>query len=210
MLVVIAIVIVFALVAQYNKNRVAREPETFTQPFDIRNTNPSISSNADPRSFSPAPATVPVTHDNFVQPISPPPAPSFTSQSSNEGKKTPAPYESVDTEMYLAVDYDPNANKKPASDSFPKGRTTTEDLLPKDASNSLWSQVNPAGQGDLQNVNLLDAGWNFGIDTKGQTLKNPNLQLRSEFPNPKKDVGPWGMSTIDNDCSRRYFEIGEP
>ena len=40
------------------------------------------------------------------------------------------------------------------------------------------------------------AGWNLGIDTQGQSLKNANFQLRSEFPNPRIQTGPWNNSTI--------------
>ena len=123
----------------------------------------------------------------------------------------PAPFENVDTEMYRAVDYKPEANKQHHDDYFPQDRTTTEDLLPgKDAANSKWAQVNPAGQGDLMNVSLLNAGFHMGTNTQAQTMRNPNLQLRSEYPNPKAEVGPWNSSTIESDHDRRYFELGEP
>ena len=51
----------------------------------------------------------------------------------------------------------------------------------------------------LENVNVLYAGWNLGLNTQGQSLKNPNLQLRSEFPNPHDYTGPWNNSTIESD-----------
>jgi hypothetical protein len=196
MLIVVAIVIAFALVAQYNKNRTSEKFTSFptTRPPAV---TPSQPKKVPPKSINKEP---------FAEFVAPPPAPSFKKAESSQISA----FENVDTQKYLAVDYNPDANKKPQPDPFPKGRPTTDDLLPKDAANSLWSQVNPAGQGDLQNVNLIDAGFNFGIDTQGQTLKNPNLQLRSEHPNPRMNVGPWMQSTIENDCSRRYFEIGEP
>ena len=62
------------------------------------------------------------------------------------------------------------------------------DLLPKDT-NSQWAQLNPAGKGDLSNINLLKAGAIIGIDTKGQSLKNPNLSIRSESPEPANQHG---------------------
>ncbi len=215
LLIFIIIVVTFALVVQYNKSK---QPESFRQPTEearrkyLDRTGAEKWRGTEPfgdavTNLSPPPASVPNAPAPAAVLHAPAPAPRSPSPSAS--KKAPTPFESLDTEMFQAISYDPAANAKPQPDPFPKGRMTSDDLLPKDAANSLWSKVNPAGQGDLKNVNLLDAGWNFGIDTQGQTLKNPNLQLRSEFPNPRKEVGPWGQSTIDNDCSHRYFEIGE-
>ena len=220
MLVVIIVVVFFALVVQYNRNKGTpissnpassnpassnpvsnnlapqhRKHEGFTSHAPVSKAPASTHSQKNPESNSQAPNMI---NENV------PRAPAL------KDMVNPAPFESLDTEMYRAIDYKPEANSVPQPSSFPKDRLTKADLLPADAANTKWAQVNPAGQGDLENVNLLDAGWNFGIDTQGQTLKNPNLQLRSEFPNPKADTGPWNMSTIENDCSRRYFEIGQP
>jgi hypothetical protein len=81
------------------------------------------------------------------------------------------------------------------------------DLLPKD-SNSEWAQLNPSGKGELSNINLLKAGYHIGIDTIGQTLRNANLQIRSEPPNPQLYVGPWNLSTIEPDFMRPPLELG--
>ena len=82
------------------------------------------------------------------------------------------------------------------------------DLLPKD-SNSQWAQLNPSGKGDLANINLLKAGYHIGIDTVGQTLRNANLQIRSEPANPQLYVGPWNLSTIEPDFMRPPLELGQ-
>ena len=82
-----------------------------------------------------------------------------------------------------------------------------EDLLPKDT-NSQWAQLNPRGNGDLNNVNLLQAGYLYGINTVGSSLRNANLQVRSEPSIPKANVGPWNSSTIEPDSFRRPLEIG--
>ncbi len=84
---------------------------------------------------------------------------------------------------------------------------TAKDLLPQDQS-SVWAQVNPDGQGTLADKNFLQAGYHIGINTVGQTLRNANLQLRSEPPCPQVQVSPWLQSTIDPDVSRRPMEIG--
>jgi hypothetical protein len=81
------------------------------------------------------------------------------------------------------------------------------ELLPNDASGQ-WSELNPGGKGDLANVNLLKAGHHIGIDTVGQSLRNANLQLRSEPPNPQGSVGPWNQTTIEPDQMRRPLDSG--
>lgn len=94
----------------------------------------------------------------------------------------------------------------PTSCSHPNIQNPSE-LLPKDT-NSQWAQLNPSGKGELANVNLLRAGYHIGIDTIGQSLRNANLQIRSEPPNPQLYTGPWNLSTIEPDFMRPPLEIG--
>ncbi len=86
--------------------------------------------------------------------------------------------------------------------------TDPSQLLPKDT-NSQWSKTNPMGQGNLANVNLLKAGQHIGINTIGSSMKNPNLQLRSEPPVPRAPEGKiiWNQSTYEPDLTRLPFEI---
>lgn len=93
------------------------------------------------------------------------------------------------------------------ADPFPKDRLVAEDLLPKDAANEKWARVNPAGQGDVDDKNYLNAGYLVGVNTVSGSLRNSNLQLRSEPPNPRARVSVWGQSTIEPDLNRRPFEI---
>jgi hypothetical protein len=80
------------------------------------------------------------------------------------------------------------------------------DLLPTD-SNSAWASMNPVG--DLQNINLLNPQQVVGINTQGSSLRNANLQIRSEPPNPRTNTNsPWNISTIDDDKFRKQLEIG--
>ena len=94
----------------------------------------------------------------------------------------------------------PSCSKEPIQDPA--------SLLPKDE-NSEWARLNPSGQGNLNNVNLLKAGHHIGIDTIGQSLRNANLQLRSEPPNPQMNIGPWQNTTIEPDLMRTPLEIGQ-
>jgi hypothetical protein len=81
-----------------------------------------------------------------------------------------------------------------------RDRLTSADLLPIDA-NSKWAELNPQCAGDLQDQNYLTAGYHIGINTVGQSLRNANLQLRYEPPNPQLPVSPWMISTIEPDAS---------
>jgi len=91
---------------------------------------------------------------------------------------------------------------------FDRDRLTSSDLLPMDAANSKWAQINPSGSGMLGDQNFLTAGYHLGINTIGQSLRNANLQLRSEPPNPQVAVSPWGISTIEPDIRTTTLEIG--
>jgi hypothetical protein len=79
-----------------------------------------------------------------------------------------------------------------------RDRLTSADLLPLDA-NSKWAELNPQCPGDLQDQNYLTAGYHIGINTVGQSMRNANLQLRAEPPNPQIQVSPWLISTIEPD-----------
>lgn len=117
-----------------------------------------------------------------------------------------APSEPLGNESFKAVNFD-IAQKLP-SECVPRDKLTVQDLLPKDAANSKWAQVAPAGQGDVNGQNFLTAGYLMGINTVGQTMRNGNLQLRSDPPIERMNVGPWNQTTIEYDSSRRMFEIG--
>ena len=103
---------------------------------------------------------------------------------------------------------DTNNDIDDGNSCFLRDRLTSSDLLPQDSANSKWAQINPAGSGMLGDQNFLTAGYHVGINTIGQSLRNANLQLRSEPPNPQVAVSPWGISTIEPDVRAVAFEIG--
>lgn len=82
-----------------------------------------------------------------------------------------------------------------------------QDLLPQDM-NSQWAALNPVAQGNIAAPDLLQAGYHIGLDTIGQTLRNANLQERSDPIIPKSAVGPWNQSTIEPDLGRVPLEVG--
>jgi hypothetical protein len=133
--------------------------------------------------------------------------------SNENGDMTPMPAQDIQTanDVFSSVnDMGSTANGNAlANSSCPQPSVQNPaDLLPKDT-NSEWAQLNPAGMGELSNINLLKAGYHIGIDTVGQTLRNANLQIRSEPPNPQVNVGPWNNSTITSDFLRVPLELGQ-
>jgi len=101
-------------------------------------------------------------------------------------------------------------NEHPAKVSFDKrkGDLTVQDLLPATNAQSVedFNNVN-IGEGVMQGINFLTAGYNTGVNTVGQSLRNANLQLRAEPPNPQVTVSPWNNSSIGPDLLRRPVDI---
>ena len=129
---------------------------------------------------SPAASVDPTNPNAALQAIIPPAAPP-AAPSASSGVSNPL--------------YTPGASTNPA------------DLLPSD-SNSEWASLNPAfSNNGIVTPDLLQAGALSGLDTIGQTMKNPNLQIRSDPVIPKQNVGPWQNSTIEPDLIRAPFEI---
>ena len=90
---------------------------------------------------------------------------------------------------------------------YPRDQLTPSELLPRDM-NSIWAEQNPMGPGSLKGKNFLSAGALIGVNTVGQSLRNANLQVRSEPPNPQVPVSIFNQSTIAPDISHRPLEIG--
>jgi hypothetical protein len=90
---------------------------------------------------------------------------------------------------------------------YPRDQLTPSELLPKDT-NSVWAEQNPMGPGSLKGKNFLSAGALIGVNTVGQSMRNANLQVRSEPPNPQVAVSIFNQSTISPDISHRALEIG--
>lgn len=130
--------------------------------------------------------------------------PSCSTNESNYSSE-PSPLDSSSSQEEL-VSTDLSGNSVPSS-CYPKGNLNPAELLPKSEASS-WSEANPIGSGALEDQNFLDAGFHSGINTVGNSLRNANMQLRSEFPNPQKKVSPWSQSTIEPDMNRKPLEVG--
>ena len=99
-----------------------------------------------------------------------------------------------------------NSGQGSTSSCSQKAVADPKDLLPN-VTNNEWSDLTPSSP-NLSGVNLLKAGHHVGINTISGSLRNANLQVRSEPANPKSEVGPWNGSTIEPDLMRPSLEIG--
>jgi hypothetical protein len=98
------------------------------------------------------------------------------------------------------------SNSATTSSAMNKPVANPSDLLPSDA-NSAWAAMNPVGE--MKSVSLLNPQQVVGVNTQGSSLRNANLQLRSEPPNPRTNTNcPWNISTIEDDKFRKQLEIG--
>lgn len=129
------------------------------------------------------------------------PAPINQANPSVVGASTSNAYAPFNGQASAAV-----SNSASSSVAMNKPASNPADLLPAD-SNSSWASMNPVG--DLKNINLLNPTQVVGINTQGSSLRNANLQLRSEPPNPRMNTNsPWNISTIEEDNMRKPLEIG--
>jgi len=133
----------------------------------------------------------------------------MTNSGGNGGEvKTSAPAASMPDNEYQTVQGVSTSTHGLPPSCMKQSTMDPKELLPKDA-NSEWASLNPSGSGELSDVNLLKAGYHIGINTVGQSLRNANLQIRSEPPNPQMNIGPWHQTTIEPDSMRVPLELGQ-
>lgn len=118
---------------------------------------------------------------------------------------TYAPYNgSSNTSVATSADSPGAINQLASNKAIPN----PSDLLPTN-NNNLWANSMPQADADLKNINLLNPSQLVGINTQGSSLRNSNLQLRSEPANPRSNTNcPWNISTIETDQFRKPLEIG--
>ena len=112
-----------------------------------------------------------------------------------------------DNEQFAAV----SGIQTPTRSCYPQDSLSPKELLPKDDKDNIanFNKDYPISEGILKGVNFLEAGYQIGVNTVGQSLRNANRQIRSEPPNPQVSVSPWLNTTIGPDLSRQPLEIGE-
>lgn len=132
-------------------------------------------------------------------------APDTTQQSNYTDSSTYAPYNGVsNASVATSADSSSAINNLATNKAIPN----PSDLLPLN-NNNLWSNSIPQADSDLKNINLLNPSQLVGINTQGSSLRNSNLQVRSEPANPRMNTNcPWNISTIETDQFRKPLEIG--
>ena len=210
LLIGLAVVILAILVMQYNKQTKQQPTRQSYEQFAVAPYASSNSSNAIPSASNPRGPAYSASSSSNALPYSA--SNNYSSSSSSSGGGGVMPSDKVN-EVYKSVNYGPafSSSSSGSNESCaPRDKLTASDLLPKDAANSKWAQVAPAGQGDVTDQNFLTAGYLVGVNTIGQSKKNGNLQIRSDPPIEKIPVGPWQMSTIESSTqNHRTFEIGD-
>ncbi len=170
---------------------------------------PSVTPPAEPQAVATAPAVVPPEMPTQGQPspqMGAPPSP---------GPAGNGPVDSEGPAMQQVFPSEPQGDEvnQPVqgiqtvpSSCYPQNTLKPADLLPEgeaDAIQNFSETVPNAGEGILKGVNFLDAGFHIGVNTVGQSLRNANLNLRAEPPNPRMQVSPWMNTTIDADLMRK-------
>jgi len=128
-------------------------------------------------------------------------------RANNNSGKVMASLPLGDNEQFASV----SGIKTPTRSCYPQNSLKPDDLLPQDKKDKVndFNKEYPVSEGILKGVNFLEAGYQVGVNTVGQSLRNANQQLRSEPPNPQVNVSPWQNTTIGPDLARRPLEAGE-
>jgi len=115
-----------------------------------------------------------------------------------------------DASMDESESSDVATNETPVAVQNEYANQNPRDLLPTPASGGNgWDVLDTIGTTAGSNADLLDAGHHTGIDTVGQSLRNANLQVRSDPQIPVKDTGPWNQTTIEQTNVQVPFNLGQ-
>jgi len=101
-----------------------------------------------------------------------------------------------DAETEESKNVEAEVPKTPETQQNGTASQNPSDLLPSPASGSNGWDV------------LDTVGHHAGIDTVGQSLRNANLQVRSDPQIPITDTGPWNQSTIEATNVQVPFNLG--
>ena len=112
-----------------------------------------------------------------------------------------------DNEQFASV----SGIQTPTRSCYPQDSVSPQELLPKGDKDNIanFNKDYPISEGILKGVNFLESGYQIGVNTVGQSLRNANRQIRSEPPNPQVSVSPWLNTTIGPDLNRQPLEVGE-
>ena len=81
-----------------------------------------------------------------------------------------------------------------------KQKYNSRDYLPQDVNDEWFETDFSNAKYQVDDDKLINTDkYVVGINTVGQSLKNPSYDIRGTIPNPKITVSPWNQSTIEPD-----------
>ena len=150
---------------------------------------------------------------------------SETSETQVAGSSTPAP---TNQEVSVSVPVE-NASFQPrdvssdlfnAEDNYGASNVNSEtvkpatitkeynsqDYLPQEVNNKWFNTDFSQAKQNIKDQELIDTRkFSFGVNTVGQSLKNPTYDLRGTIPNPKFQVSAWNNSSYEADYNIRSW-----
>lgn len=100
-------------------------------------------------------------------------------------------------------------SRRPTGQStYTESTLNASELLPKGEIGASWAAVNPSAMADLKGQNFLQAGshTNTALAGVSQTNRNASWDVRSEYPAPQGQVGPFLNTTIETNPFKRGLE----
>ena len=184
LILIVAIVVVIFLIVSINNKKNKKK-------YSTNNVN-NCTENFDQYSTAPAPAPYANLNSTLV----------YNSKSLDTYTPSSEFIAEAGTGFNLGVDpKDPRLDKYLSQAPPPKAPIISDDLLPK--KNENWFETPSVGS-KLDDANLLaDAIFKVGVDTVGNTKKNPSYDIRGTIANPKFPISPWNNSSYEPDNNLR-------
>lgn len=169
-----------------NQEQIQQESHETFEPFE----NVSSTSN---KKLDPVPTLPSQTTGAPVMPIMP-----------QELKLNTTNYDTLNIDSY--ADYNSAFEAKLKNDavvdinSKNMEKYNAKDFLPKEYNKSWFDTDFSQAKYNINDDNLINTDkYIIGINTVGQSLKNPSYDIRGTIPNPKFSVSPWNNSTYEPD-----------
>lgn len=82
----------------------------------------------------------------------------------------------------------------------------SNDYLPQEVNDQWFNTDFSQAEQNIKDQEMIDTRkFSFGVNTVGQSLKNPTYDLRGTIPNPKFQVSAWNNSSYETDYNIRSW-----
>lgn len=100
----------------------------------------------------------------------------------------------------------PNVNGETVQPATITKEYNSQDYLPQEVNDQWFNTEFSQAEQNIKDQELIDTRkFSFGVNTVGQSLKNPTYDLRGTIPNPKFQVSAWNNSSIEADYNIRSW-----